>query len=76
MNFTEDTRPECCVIIINVTCIFIIPYCKNSAILFYTRFPSYEALISFLKYIRPKIRKDAVLEGRAPCERESTLPRG
>ena len=30
---------------------------KNSAILFYTGFPSYEALISFLKYIRPKLEK-------------------
>ena len=35
----------------------IISYCKNSATLFYTGFPSYEALISFLKYIRPKLEK-------------------
>ena len=29
----------------------------NSAILFYTGFPSYEALISFFKYIEPKLEK-------------------
>ena len=29
----------------------------NSAILFYTGFPSYEALISFFKYIKPKLEK-------------------
>ena len=58
MSFTEDNRPECCVIITNATCIFIIiSYCKNSAILFDTGFPSYEALISFLKYIPPKLEK-------------------
>ena len=29
----------------------------NSATLFYTGFPSYEALISFFKYIKPKLEK-------------------
>lgn len=29
----------------------------NAAVLFYTGFPSYEALISFYKYIEPKLSK-------------------
>ena len=64
----------------------------NSAILFYTGFPSYEALISFFKYIEPKLEREresiywkgehlvkgsqSVLEGRASRERESALSRG
>ena len=34
----------------------------NAAVLFYTGFPSYEALISFYKYIEPKLSK-MLLEG-------------
>lgn len=47
----------------------------DSAVLFYTGFPSYGALISFFNFIEPKLTK-AVLERREIVERETVIPNG
>ena len=48
----------------------------NAAILFYTGFPTYEALMSFYHYVEPKLKKKAVLERRKAIKGKSALPGG
>lgn len=47
----------------------------DSAVLFYTGFPNYGALISF-SFIEPKLKKNAVLERREISKRESAISSG
>ena len=48
----------------------------DSAILFYTGFPSYKALMSFFKYIEPKLEKmqywkgERLIKGSQPCQED------
>lgn len=44
----------------------------DSAILFYTAFPSYQALISFYKFIEPKLGKMQYWKGEH-CEKVSLI---
>ena len=45
----------------------------NSAILFYTGFPCYEALISFFKYLEPKLGKMQYWKGEHLVRERASL---